>query len=153
MIAMPLFSDRFQLRGAESADLDRVIDLWQSLPGLTLRAEDAAEPLQLLLDSAQQRLFVVEFEEALVGAVLVGDDGRRGFLYHVGVAESMQGKGIGRALVSAALDHLAVRGIARTDVFVNADNPAPQQFWIRLGWRQRTELTVFSHVTELNDAH
>lgn len=117
-----------------------------------MRAEDTAERLQPLLEDERQRLFVVEFEGALVGAVLVGDDGRRGFLYHLGVVESMRCQGLGRALVSAAIDDLAARRITRTHVFVNADHSSAQQFWTCIGWGQRFKLTVFSCITELKDA-
>jgi ribosomal protein S18 acetylase RimI-like enzyme len=149
---MPLLPECFALRRGDSTDLDRVIDLWQSLPGLTLRAEDNAGHLQPLLESGRQRLFVVALEDTLVGAVLAGDDGRRGFLYHLGVAEPMRCQGVGRALVQAAIDDLAAQGITRTHVFVHTDNLPAQQFWARLGWDQRAELTVFSDITEPNHA-
>jgi ribosomal protein S18 acetylase RimI-like enzyme len=135
---------RFSIRRNRDADLDAVIDLWQQLPGLTLRAEDSPEALQPLLLDSKLHLYVAVCESAIVGAILMGEDGRRGHLYHLAVAEPMQGLGLGRVLVDVALDELASRGITRTHVFVQIDNAQAQSFWAHLGWQVRADLAVYT---------
>lgn len=137
--------DHFEIREGGADDLDAVVNLWQQLPGLTLRAEDSPQALQPLLLDGRLRLYVAASAADIVGAVLAGDDGRRGHLYHLAVAERKQGLGLGRALVEVALGELATRGIARSHVFAQIDNAAAHAFWARLGWRLRTDLAVYSH--------
>lgn len=78
----------------------------------------------------------------------MGQDGRRGYLYHLAVAELWQRLGIGWALVDAALEELAAIGIARSHVMVLADNAEARAFWERLGWRERRDLVVYTHANE-----
>ncbi len=151
-MARPIY-DSFRIRLAGITDLDTVVNLWQQLPGLTLRAEDAPEKLQPALCDGTLTLFVAESESAIVGAVMAGVDGRRGYLYHLAVAERKQGLGVGRALVESALEELAARGISRSHVFVQIDNEDARGFWTRMGWQLRTDLVVFSHAaSERNHA-
>jgi len=143
---MRALHDHFEIREGGVGDLDAVFNLWQQLPGLTLRAEDTPEALQTPLLDGRLCLYVAESTADIVGALLVGDDGRRGHLYHLAVAERKQGLGLGRALVEVALGELAARGIARSHVFVQLDNEAARAFWASLGWRARADLVVYSQV-------
>lgn len=145
-MSQPLYQ-QIDIRSGDIADLDAVVSLWQQLPGLMLRAEDTPEALQIALNGADLNLYVADCESKIVGAVLVGTDGRRGFLYHLAVAERNQGLGLGRRLVEFALEELAARGISRTHVFVQSDNEDARGFWARLDWQPRNDLTVYSHLT------
>ena len=143
-MAQPLY-DRFDIRMAGDADLDAVVNLWQQLPGLTLRAEDTPEKLQQVLSDGRLQLYVAVCGTEIVAAIMVGADGLRGHLYHLAVAERKQGLGLGRALVESALEELAARRISRSHVFVQLDNEDARGFWMRMGWQLRTDLAVFSH--------
>lgn len=133
------------IRSGRVDDLDTVVNLWQQLPGLALRAEDSPAALQPLLLEGRLHLYVAERGTDIVAAVLAGDDGRRGHLYHLAVVESMRELGLGRALVETALDELAARGIRRAHVFVQIDNDDARAFWAHLGWRSRTDIAVYTH--------
>jgi len=150
---MDPFYSAVRVRPGTAADLDAALQVWQQSAGVTLRADDAPAVLQPLLISGKLRLYVAECEAVLAGALLAGDDGRRGYLYHLAVTERKQGVGLGRALVDIALEELASSGIARTHVFVQIDNAHARAFWARLGWRERTDLAMYSHAaTELGHA-
>ena len=147
MLVHSLF-DFFRIRVADATDLYAVINLWQQLSGLTLRAEDSPEILQAALDQGALHLYVAECEAEIVGTIMVGIDGRRGHLYHLAVVERKQGVGIGRRLVEFALEELAACGISRAHVFAQIDNENAHGFWAHLGWQQRTDLVVFSQVAK-----
>lgn len=143
----------FGIRLSRDGDLNAVVDLWQQLPALALGPEDAPETLQALQLAGRLHLYVAASESVVAGAILVGEDGRRGYLYHLAVAEPMRGLGLGRALVDVALDELASRGIARAHVLVQIDNDEARSFWAHIGWQQRTDLAVYSRgATEARDA-
>ena len=88
--------------------------------------------------------FVAEEEGRIVGAVLCGNDGRRGFLHHLAVEKDRRRSGIGRDLVERCLSALAAAGFRKCHLFVLADNIEGQRFWRKIGWEERTTLKVMS---------
>ena len=74
--------------------------------------------------------------EALIASVMVGHDGHAGFLYFVAVDPGHRRQGWGRAVVAAAEDWLAARGIWRAMLMIRQDNEAVTGFYDRLGWGQ-----------------
>jgi ribosomal protein S18 acetylase RimI-like enzyme len=82
--------------------------------------------------------------EILIGTILCGSDGRRGYIHHLAVAADSRRKGVGRALLDAALSALRRTGIGKCHVFVFQSNPFGDWFWARSGWQRRDDLYVFS---------
>ena len=72
---------------------------------------------------------------ALAGTVMVGDDGHRGWVYYLAVAEGQRGAGLGRALMAAAEAWLAARGVPRLNLMVREGNAAVLGFYAALGYR------------------
>ena len=93
------------------------------------------------------RSFLAEETGALVGAVLCGHDGRRGYIHHLVVKESHRRQGIGKALVGRCLEALHQANIDKCHLFVFVDNQLAIDFWKQTGWTQRIDLTVMSHYT------
>ena len=83
----------------------------------------------------------------MIGAVLCGHDGRRGYLNHLAVARDHRGRGIGRALVAASLARLRAIGIGRCNLLVFEDNAQGKEFWRHLGWQERANWGIFSTPT------
>jgi putative acetyltransferase len=84
---------------------------------------------------------------ALIGAVLCGHDGRRGYLHHLAVERAFRRQGIGRALVTDCLRALGRLEITRCNIFVYADNADGQAFWLANGWLHRRELCLLQRQT------
>jgi GNAT superfamily N-acetyltransferase len=78
----------------------------------------------------------------VVGTVLCGHDGRRGYLNHLAVARKWRGKGIGKALVEASLDGLRREGIPKCNLMFFTTNRTGRAFWKRLGWNIRNDLRL-----------
>ena len=80
----------------------------------------------------------------LAAAVLCCHDGRRGYLYHLGVAAAFRKLGLGRLLVEHSLAKLKDEGISRCSIFLIVGNEVGEAFWKRTGWRERTDLKVLA---------
>jgi N-acetylglutamate synthase len=80
----------------------------------------------------------------LIGAVLVGHDSLRAYLYHLAVAETHRRRGIARQLVQAVLKELKRIEITKAHLFVETNNETGLSFWRAIGAEQRTDLTAFS---------
>lgn len=82
--------------------------------------------------------------ERLVGAILCGHDGRRGFVYRLAVAPELRKQGIATELARGAFHALRAEGIARCQVFILADNDGARAFWSKLGAYERRDLMLMS---------
>ena len=132
-------------------DFDAVIVLWRRTEGVGLNESDARPAIAAYLRRNPGLSFVAEEEGRIVGAVLCGHDGRRGYLHHLAVSKRHRGHGIGRQLVCACLAKLRKAGIPKCNIFIFADNAAGMRFWKRTGWSLRTELRLMQ--IRLNDEH
>jgi len=125
-------------------DYHLAIDLWKSTPGMGLSSADSKENIAPFLKQNQGLCFVAFEGEHLIGTILCGADGRRGYLYHLAVAESYQKKGVGQELVTRSLKSLQERGIQKCHLFVYRENLEGIQFWKHVGWVLREELEIMS---------
>ena len=125
------------------ADLPDALALWNSTEGMGL-TEDETEPMLAKFLARNPGLSAVlrEPDGSLLGAVLAGSDGRRGFLYHLAVAPAGRGRGAGRELVEFALAGLRAAGIARALILVYSSNEAGKAFWRKLGWEAREDVRM-----------
>lgn len=82
---------------------------------------------------------------SVVGAILAGHDGRRGFLYHLAVHPDERRRGLGQRLVDHCLGAFRTAGISRVSIHVFGDNRQGAEFWAKLGWRMRPDLSVLQY--------
>lgn len=127
------------------ADHASLVALWQRTPGICLRPEDAFEPFSAYLARNPGLSLLVEIEGQLAACLLVGHDGRRGYLQHLVVDQPWRGQGWAQALLDEALRRLAAQGIGKSHVFVLRDAPQARAFWqAQDGWAAREDIEVFS---------
>lgn len=124
----------FALRPMNITDYDRVLALWSDTEHMKLNECDTREGISLYLNRNPGLCFVAEQDGALVGAVLCGHDGRRGYLRHLAVAKEYRSRGIARGLVQSSLLGLAAHGIGKCNLYVEDENIPGLAFWARMGW-------------------
>ncbi|CAH0529659.1 Acetyltransferase YpeA [Vibrio hippocampi] len=132
------------IREMDISDYSQVIELWSETEAMLLRDADSMENIARYLQRNPNLSFVALKGGDIVGAILVGTDGRRGYIQHLAVNSNCRGQGIGAKLISAAVDGLANIGIAKTHLFVANDNLNAQGFYQKLGWFARDEVRMFS---------
>jgi N-acetylglutamate synthase len=128
-----------------ATDYDEVMALWSNTEGLTLRDADSRAAICRYLARNTGLSFVARHEGQLVGAVLAGTDGRRGYLQHLAVEPSHRGQGVGRALAERVVEALSALGIAKCHLMVRQENAQARAFWDHLGWTERADITLMSH--------
>jgi ribosomal protein S18 acetylase RimI-like enzyme len=117
-------------RGATAGDEVAVAALWKEC-GLTVPYNDPAADFRFALGKPNSDILVTE---DLCGAVMVGHDGHRGWLYYLAVAPARRRQGVGRMLVTAAEQWLAARGVPKVHLMVRETNSAVAAFYQRLGF-------------------
>lgn len=130
------------------AHYEQVLTLWRHSEGVGLSAADGREAIARYLARNPGLSFVVFADEELVGAVLCGHDGRRGFIHHLAVAPPYRRQGLGRRLVQRCLHGLTQIGIEKCHLFVFHENEDAIAFWQAQGWSIRHDITIMSRWIE-----
>ncbi|NYT84011.1 GNAT family N-acetyltransferase [Pollutimonas harenae] len=125
---------------------DAVIQLMQATPGVSIRDADSRESTTRYLERNPGLSFVAEEGGGLVGCVMCGHDGRRGYLQHLVVLPEYRRRGIASALVERCLGRLEQLGILKTHIDVFRSNTKAQAYWERQGWKRRTDIQKYSYV-------
>lgn len=121
-----------------------VLHLMQETPGITVRNADSREATERYLLRNPGLSFVAIDNKKIIGCVMCGHDGRRGYLQHLIVATNYRNKGIGATLIQKCLSKLAEIGIFKTHIDVLVVNDITNQYWLNRGWVKRTDIWKYS---------
>ena len=122
-------------------DYEQVYAIWLDTPGLGLNnLDDTKESIAKYLKRNPGTSFVAEVDGRIVGAILSGNDGRRGYIHHTAVDARAQRGGIGGALVDAALAALKAEGINKVALTAWVSNEKGNAFWEKQGFFIREDL-------------
>ena len=122
-------------------DYESVYDLWKNTTGMGLNdLDDSREGIGKYLKRNPDTCFVAVRNSEIIGAILCGHDGRRGFIYHTAVSESERKVGVGTALVDAAVDALEKEGISKAALVVFHTYDLGNAFWETYGFVARNDL-------------
>jgi ribosomal protein S18 acetylase RimI-like enzyme len=135
---------KFAVRRFEMKDYDLVLTLWHSSPGISLGESDSRQNIERYLERNPGLSFTAWYGDRLIGAVLCGHDGRRGFLHHLAVAPEYRKQGVARGLIEQCLSVLANHGIRRCHVFVLRGNDVGREFWKRMRWKDRNDIALMT---------
>ena len=126
-------------------DYDDVMALWKKSEGVGLSDADNREDILAYLDRNPGMSFLARDRKGVViGAVLCGHDGRRGYIHHLAVHPAHRRKGIGRDLVEKCLAALKDAGIRKCHIFIFNENQSGIGFWEKIGWESRFDLYIMS---------
>ncbi|HAZ23146.1 MAG TPA: GNAT family N-acetyltransferase [Firmicutes bacterium] len=129
------------IREMTMADYDAVFQLWVGTEGVGLRRlDDSPAGIAKFLDRNPKTNFVAEIDQKIIGIALSGNDGRRGYLYHMAVSPDYRRQGIGKALLQAICTAMKNEGINKMALVVFSKNQIGNGFWQSQGWRHRTDL-------------
>ena len=88
-------------------DYDAVYDLWLSCAGMGLNnLDDSREGIERFLKRNPDTCFVAVNQNVIVGVIITGNDGRRGYIYHTAVNSAYRKQGIAKALVEKSMEAL-----------------------------------------------
>jgi ribosomal protein S18 acetylase RimI-like enzyme len=136
----------FSIRPMSIADYDLVIELMKKTPGVTFRDADSKDNTARYLKRNPNLSFVAVVGSELVGCIMSGHDGRRGYLQHLLVLPNFRRKGISSALVNMCLAGLEGLGIKKSHIDVLKTNESGASYWAHVGWQLRTDILRYSFV-------
>lgn len=133
------------IKGMTIEDYEALFTMWTNTPNMGLRSlDDSKEGISRFLKRNPHTSFVAYENGQLVGAILSGHDGRRGYIYHTVVLPAYRGRGIASRLVDMAVEALKSEGITRVCLNVMETNEPGKTFWTGKGWEKKDFLGFYS---------
>lgn len=122
-------------------DYDEVYGIWMSCTGMGLNnLDDSRDGIDRFIKRNPNTCFVAERDNKIVGVIMAGNDGRRGYIYHTAVHPQYRKQGIAGRLADAALEALKQCGINKAALVVFGRNTDGNQFWEKRGFTAREDL-------------
>lgn len=114
-------------------DTEAVVSLWRDA-GLVMPWNDPYLDIERKLTVQPELFLVVETDDGIVGAAMVGYDGHRGWVNYLAVAESRRGEGLGARLMGEAERLLVERGCPKLNLQVRTSNTGVIEWYRSLGY-------------------
>ncbi|OYX69413.1 MAG: GNAT family acetyltransferase [Rhizobiales bacterium 32-66-11] len=115
-------------------DVDALVSLWERA-GLVRPWNDPRADIALARRGPHSTILVArDAGDAVVGSVMVGHDGHRGWIYYLAVDPDLTRQGLGRALAHTAEDWLKARGVPKLMLLVRPENEQVRAFYAASGY-------------------
>lgn len=129
------------IRVMKISDYDKVYALWMSCKNMGLNnLDDSRDGIERFLKRNPTTSFVTEEANKIVGIILSGHDGRRGYIYHMSVAENYRKRRIATKLLEQSLSALKKEGINKVALLVFNTNEIGNAFWESQGFEIREDV-------------
>ena len=126
------------------SDYEAVYRLWGSIEkGVYIGRSDTPAEIEKKIARDPDLFLVAESDGEIVGSVMGGFDGRRGLIYHLVVAASFRGKGIGSRLMDEVEARLHTKGCLKCYLLVTTDNPEAEGYYQQRGWQPMDTIHLF----------
>lgn len=123
---------------------DEIYALWQITSKRAMSKADSRDEIEKYLLRNKGLSQVAFIDGKIVGTVLAGHDGRRGYIHHMAVLPQYRRHGIAKQLATKALNMIQKEGIDKTHIFTYKDNLQGQSFWESLNFERRDDLFIYS---------
>lgn len=130
-----------EIRKMTIQDYEKVYELWMSCKNMGFNdIDDSREGIARFLERNPNTSFVALENENLIGIILGGHDGRRGYIYHLSVNENYRKKRIGSELVKNCLEAFKQEKISKVALLVFKYNEVGNSFWEKQGFVLREDI-------------
>ncbi len=119
-----------------------MIDLWQSVFGYEAEHNKPETVIDKKLEINDSLFFVAMNESCVVGTVMAGYDGHRGWIYSIAVAPDSRHQGIGSRLLSFAEKKLDSLGCMKINLQIIAGNEAVEHFYLSSGYHTEKRISM-----------
>ena len=119
-----------------------VIGLWTSVFGYDAPHNDPALAIDKKLQAHDDLFFVAHVVGAVMGTIMAGYDGHRGWMYSLAVSPALRHQGIGSQLVSHAEDALIRKGCVKINLQILEANQDVIAFYTALGYSLEKRISM-----------
>lgn len=120
---------------------EALVDLWEKC-GLIVPQNDPIEDIQKKIDYQPELFFIALLDDQLIGSVMVGYEGHRGWLNYLAVHPSFQKRGFGKKLVEKAIAELRKIGCLKLNLQVRRSNKRVIEFYKQIGFKEEERVSL-----------
>ncbi len=132
-----------KIRAMQISDYESVYKIWETSLTGPLLEDDNKENIEIYLNRNIGLSKVAIIDEKIVGAVLVGHDGRAGYIHRLAVNENYRRLNVAKEMVEKAEIELKELGIKHIFLFCGKKNEKGQNFWKKLDFNIREDIFTF----------
>jgi len=122
------------IRPATLGDEKETVALWRAC-GLVASYNDPAEDFRFARGKENSDVLLgIDDPNKIVGAIMVGHDGHRGWVYYVGTDPACRLQNIGRCMIGAAEQWLRERKVRRLTLTIRPTNTQVVAFYEKIGF-------------------
>lgn len=137
----------FRIVKYDPAYQQALIDLWKEC-NLVVPQNDPATDIQKKLDF-QPKLFLIALLDAqLIGSVMAGYEGHRGWLNYLAISPKHQRQGYGKKLVNKAIEELRKVGCLKLNTQIRKSNISAIEFYKRIGFKEDNVVSLGKKLNE-----
>ena len=134
-----------KVREFSMEDYSGVKRVWDE-SGLETLLGDSKGEVKSKLERDPDLFLVAEEGGSIVGTVMGGWDGRRGWVYHLGVLPRFQRRGVATALIKELETRLKAKGAIKVNAVVYGTNARSLEFFRRAGFKADTRSVLHGKV-------
>jgi ribosomal protein S18 acetylase RimI-like enzyme len=132
---------------AKETDIPFMLELWRNTPGIAVGAGDDETSIAAFIQRNPSTCLLMKSGDTIIGTVLGGFDGRRGYIYHLAVHSDYRRRGYGRKLLQEVVAKLEVLKAGKIHLFVLKSNEEAILFYEKQDWIKRHDIEAFSFNT------
>lgn len=123
---------RFSIRPFRAEDRAAVKELWRKT--FAEFPDDPDQSIDFSIRTRHGALFVGELGDTVVGTLMAGHDGHRGWLNHLATLPEHRGRGYAKRLVAHAEAYLSAQGVPKVNLQIRTSNDFVRGFYERIGY-------------------
>ncbi len=141
----------FQIRTYKVSDEDAVVALWALAFPNEPNWNESRSLIKQKLTVQPELFFVCLDADRLIGTVIAGYDGVRGWVHKVASHPQYRGLGVARLLMRKAESELSKLGCVKLNLQVRAHNDPAARFYANIGYQTEERISLSKRL-EANDA-
>ncbi len=124
-----------------------VVEIWKRT-GISITSSDTKDGLNVMLNRNPDLCLIAKIDEKVIGVIMGGFDGRRGYVHHLAIDPEYQKKGYGTLLIDELIERFQQKRVHKIHLFIEKHNEEVIAFYAKLGWEIRTDLVMMSFIPD-----
>jgi ribosomal protein S18 acetylase RimI-like enzyme len=124
-----------------------IVDLWRK-SGISVGSTDTKNEIERMLQRNPNLFLIGKIDNKVIGAVMGGFDGRRGYVHHLAIDPDYQRRGFGTMIMENLIKKFGKIGVHKVHLFIEKYNKELVEFYKNLGWEMRDDLIMMSFVPD-----
>ena len=124
-----------------------IVELWRK-SGISVGSTDTRDEIERMLQRNPNLFLIGKIDNKVIGAVMGGFDGRRGYVHHLAIDPEYQRRGFGTMIMDDLIKRFRKIGVHKVHLFIEKYNKELVEFYMNLGWEIRDDLIMMSFVPD-----